>query len=151
MKTTLFATLLAVLAVQVGSQTAPSPVTYIPAAQVAAAFDKGMPMLETAGFKIHASRREGAGLAEIHTRDTDILYVLEGTATVVTGGEAVEAKTTAPDELRGSTIRGGESRQLVKGDVFVIPNGVPHLFKETSNPFLYYVVKATASVAGGTR
>lgn len=127
-------------------------VTFLPAASVDAAFAKGVPMLETPGYKIHASRREAPGMAEIHTRDTDILYVRQGTATVVTGGEVVDAKTTGPDELRGVSIRGGEKRQLSPGDVMVIPNGVPHQFVETSNPFLYYVVKATSSAAmGGTR
>lgn len=135
---------------QTRSNAAVSSVTYIPSAQVTAAFDKGMPMLETPGYKIHASRREAPGMAEVHTRDTDIIYVLQGTATIITGGDAVDPKMTATDEFRGSGIKGGESRQLSKGDVFVIPNGVPHLFKETSNPFLYYVVKATAPAAGGT-
>ena len=46
------------------------------------------------------------------------------------------------DELRGSSISGGEAHQLKKGDVIIVPVGVPHWFKEVSNPFLYYVVKA---------
>jgi isocitrate/isopropylmalate dehydrogenase len=61
--------------------------------------------------------------------------------TVVTGGEAVDAKTTAPDELRGSSIRDGQTRQIAKGDVVIVPHGVPHQFLEVTNPFLYYVVK----------
>ena len=32
-------------------------------------------------------------------------------------------------------------RRLVPGDVVVVPNGVPHWFKEVEAPFLYYVVK----------
>src|SRR5438094_780199 len=52
-----------------------------------------------------------------------------------------DAKTTAPDELRGTSIRNGETRQIAKGDVIVVPNGVPHQFLEVTNPFLYYVVK----------
>jgi hypothetical protein len=55
-----------------------------------------VPLLETAGYKIHASRREGPGMAEVHVRDTDIVYVLEGTATVVTGGDVMEGRETAP-------------------------------------------------------
>lgn len=141
------------IASQVGSHAAtPAPaVTMIPAAQVTAAFEKGMPLLETGGYKIHASRRESSGMAEIHTRDTDIIYVLEGHATIVTGGDAIEAKSIAQDELRGVAISNGETRHLSKGDVLVVPNGTPHQFTETSNPFLYYVVKATAPAMGGTR
>jgi len=91
---------------------------------------------------VHASRREMPGMAEIHTKDADIVYVLDGAATLVTGGAAVDAKMTEPDELRGSSISGGEVHELKKGDVIIVPAGVPHWFKEVSNPFLYYVVKA---------
>ena len=80
-------------------------------------------------------------MAEIHTRDTDIAYVLQGSATLVTGGTAMGVKEILPEELRGTAIQGGETRQLTVGDVIVIPNGVPHWFKEVEAPFLYYVVK----------
>lgn len=126
------------------SAATPAAVTYLSSDRVSAAFTKGMPLLETPGYKVHASRRDKDGQAEVHTRDTDILYVLEGTATLVTGGQAVKAAEVAPEELRGETIVGGQSRALVKGDVVVIPNGVPHLFKDVSGPFLYFVVKASA-------
>ena len=109
--------------------------------EVEAAFAKGMPLVEVGDYKIHASRREGPGMAEIHTRDTDIAYVIRGSATLVTGGTAVDVKEIGPEELRGTAIQGGETRQLQVGDVVVIPNGVPHWFKEVKAPFLYYVVK----------
>jgi quercetin dioxygenase-like cupin family protein len=70
------------------------------------------------------------------------VYVLDGTATLVTGGTAINAKPTAVDELRGERIDGGQTQLLSKGDVIIVPAGVPHWFKEVSNPFLYYVVKA---------
>lgn len=133
-----------------GSLTASSTVTFIPAAKVTDAFAKGMPLVETGLYKVHASRREGPGMSEVHVRDTDIIYVLQGTATIVTGGEVVEGKTTAPDEIRGASITGGAAQRLVKGDLFIVPNGVPHLFKDVQAPFLYYVVKAT-DLKGGTR
>src|SRR4051812_7418125 len=118
-----------------------SKVTYIARDRVQAAFAKGMPMVEVGDYKIHASRREGPGMAEIHTRDTDIAYILQGSATLVTGGTALNVKPTGAEELRGSGIEGGETRQLQPGDVVIIPNGIPHWFKEVSPPFLYYVVK----------
>ena len=118
-------------------------VTYFEAGKVMAAFAKGAVLFDASEkYMVHASRREQPGMAEIHTHDADIVYVLDGTATIVTGGEAVDAKVTAPGELRGAEIRGGETRHVGKGDVVVIPAGVPHWFKEVSQPFLYYVVKA---------
>lgn len=121
-----------------------APVSYFESKTVNAAFSNGAVLLDGAdgrNYMVHASHRDKPGLAEIHTLDTDIVYVLEGTATFVTGGAAVESKTIAPNEIRGSAIVGGETRMLVKGDVIVVPNGVPHWFKEVSKPFNYYVVK----------
>jgi gluconolactonase len=119
-------------------------VTFIAGDRTRAAFAKGEPLLETPGYKIHASRRVTPGMAEIHTRDTDILYVLDGAATIVTGGHALDAKPVAPFEIRGSTVEGGVERRLTKGDVLVVPNGVPHWFKTVDGALLYYVVKTTA-------
>ena len=121
----------------------PAAVTYFDSAKVSAAFDQGSVLFNRGeSYMVHASRREKPGMAEIHTKDADIVYVLGGTATLVTGGAAVDAKTTEADELRGSGISGGDTHQLKKGDVIIVPAGVPHWFKEVSNPFLYYVVKA---------
>lgn len=121
----------------------PNPVTYFESAKVSDAFDKGAVLFNQGqSYVVHASRREKPGMAEIHTKDADIVYVLDGTATLVTGGTAVNAKVTEPDELRGSEISGGETQELKRGDVIIVPAGVPHWFKEVSNPFLYYVVKA---------
>lgn len=125
-------------------------VAYIPASRVNAAFVKGEPLLETAAYKVHASFRDAPGKAEVHRRDTDIIYVLEGAATIVTGGTVVDGSATAVDEIRGTAIRGGEERQLAEGDVFIVPNGVPHWFTSVRAPFRYYVVKAS-SVEGGVR
>lgn len=124
-----------------GSPSPSSEVVYFKNDKVATAFVKGQPLIEINNYKVHASHREAPGMSEIHEKDTDIVYVLEGTATFVTGGAAVDAKTVAPEEIRGSSIANGETYKLSKGDVIIVPNGVPHWFKEVSNPFNYYVVK----------
>ena len=53
-------------------------------------------------------------------------------------------QTTAPGEIRGEAIASGDERPLVKGDIVIVPNGVPHLFKNVKAPFVYYVVKVTS-------
>jgi glc operon protein GlcG len=127
----------------------PIPVTYIESQKVAASFQKGAvlvgedeTMMHAArNYMVHASHRDRAGVVEIHEQDTDIVYVLKGSAQLVTGGTPVWTKTIAPDELRAPKVNGGETRKLVPGDVVIIPNGVPHWFKEVEAPFDYYVVK----------
>jgi glc operon protein GlcG len=110
---------------------------------VSQSFSKGAVLLDgmNRNYMVNTSRRDGPGQAEIHTLDTDIIYVVDGTASVVTGGTAVDAKEIATNEIRGSRIDGGDMRQLVKGDVIIIPNGVPHWFKQVDGVFLYYTIK----------
>lgn len=92
-------------------------------------------------YMVHASRREKAGMSEVHELDTDIIYVLDGTATFVTGGKSVDPKMVAQSEFRGSMIDGGETRELKRGDVVIVPKGTPHWFKQVDGVFKYYVVK----------
>ena len=121
----------------------PAPVSFFESGKVSAAFAKGAVLFDSSEkYMVHASRREKPGEAEVHTQDADIIYVLDGTATFVTGGTAVNPRTVAAGEIRGSEISGGEGRRIGKGDVIVVPAGTPHWFKEVSNPLLYYVVKA---------
>jgi uncharacterized protein GlcG (DUF336 family)/quercetin dioxygenase-like cupin family protein len=128
-----------------GDEGAHAPaVSYFKSADVAAAFTKGAVLFDGEdgrNYMVHASHRDAAGMAEVHELDADIIYVLEGTATFVTGGTAENLKTTAPGELRGTGIRGGETRRIVKGDVLIVPRGTPHWFKDVTSPFNYYVVK----------
>ena len=120
-----------------------SGVIHVDHDKVAVAFAHNGTLLANNNFKVMALRRSEPGEVEIHDRDTDIFYVLEGSANFVTGGTATEPRTTAPGETRAKSIAGGEERRLMKGDVMVIPNGVPHWFKEISGPFVYYVVKVS--------
>jgi mannose-6-phosphate isomerase-like protein (cupin superfamily) len=143
--------LLAILAAGPAGAQAPAAasdgVMLIPGADTRAGFAKGTPLYEGPAYKIHASRRDGPGGAEIHGRDTDIFYVLEGTATLVTGGKAVDARTTGPDEIRAPRLEGGTERRLAKGDIVVVPSGVTHWFRDVQGPFLYYTVKVSGPAA----
>jgi glc operon protein GlcG len=126
-------------------KSATSPVTYLPAKQVRQAFVNGMPLARGMNYKIDASHRDEPGVVEVHTRDTDLIYMLEGTATLVTGGTVVDAKTIEPEEIRGRESKDGESRTITEGNVVVIPNGTPHWFKEVNGPINYYVVKVRSA------
>lgn len=122
----------------------PVAVSHVVGDEVRSAFAKGAPLVETGAYKVHASRRDAPGEAEIHQTDTDVFYVLSGEATFVTGGTIPGAKPTAPHELRGAAIDGGEIRTLRAGDVVTIPAGVPHWFRAVAEPLTYYVVKVGA-------
>ena len=114
---------------------------YLESDKVRAAFQKGAPLIELSDYKVHASHRDKGGESEIHQKETDIIYVLDGSATFVTGGNVVNGRTTAPGEIRGAGIEGGTTRHITKGDVIIVPQGTPHWFKEVEGIVDYYVVK----------
>jgi glc operon protein GlcG len=118
-------------------------VSYFDREKVSSAFAKGAVLYNDSDkYMVHASRREKAGQVEVHIKDADIIYVLDGTATLVTGGEVIGGKTVAPDEIRGDDVKGGDTRRIAGGDVIIVPAGTPHWFKEVPAPLTYYVVKA---------
>src|SRR6266700_2091005 len=122
--------------------------TFVDPKDVSAAFAKGVPLLETAGYKVHASRRVEPGQAEIHTLDTDVIYVVDGSAMLVTGGKAIDTKEIAPHEIRGTKIEGGQEHQITKGEVIISTNGVPHQFTAVTGELHYFVCKPTALAEG---
>jgi glc operon protein GlcG len=110
-------------------------------AQVAARFDTGGLLLDTSEFKVDAGRRTAPGEVEFHEHVVDIMHVVQGRATVVTGGQMVDPRRVGPGEVRARAVEGGTSHELTEGSVLVVPAGVPHQFIAVSDPFLYFVAK----------
>ena len=91
------------------------------------------------------AHREGSGEAELHETQADVMVVESGEATLVVGGTVVDPKTTAPHEIRGPSIKGGEKKSLAAGDVVHIPVKVPHqMLVESGKQITYFVVKIEA-------
>jgi mannose-6-phosphate isomerase-like protein (cupin superfamily) len=118
-----------------------STVTYVDHDKVAAALAKGGPLVTAPDYVVSGSHRTGPGQVEVHAKETDVIYVVDGTATFVTGGTMIGGKESKPDQMLGTSIQGGETHHLSKGDVIVVPAGTPHWFKEVPGPISYYVVK----------
>ena len=117
------------------------PATYINHEKVAAAFAKGGTLATASDYVVLALHRSESGNAELHEKQTDVYYVADGEATFVTGGELVGTKVVSPGQRQGTGIKGGEVHHLTKGDVIVIPAGVPHWFKDVPHPISYLLVK----------
>ena len=88
------------------------------------------------------AHREGDGVAEFHAKQADLFVVQSGEATLVVGGEVVDPKTTAADEIRGPSIKNGSRKTLRAGDVVHIPAKTAHqLLVKPGTQFTYFVVK----------
>lgn len=116
-------------------------VTYVGHDKVAAAMSKGGSLVTASDLLVSGSHREKGGQVEVHDKETDVFYIVDGSATLITGGTMVGGKKTKPGQMLGTSINGGQTHQLSKGDVIVIPAGTPHWFKEVPQSVSYYVVK----------
>jgi mannose-6-phosphate isomerase-like protein (cupin superfamily) len=86
--------------------------------------------------------RSQSGKAELHEKFADFYFVVDGSATLVSGGQIVNAKTTAPGEVRGDSIQDGKETKLKKGDIVHIPADIPHqLTLAKGDTFQYFVIK----------
>jgi mannose-6-phosphate isomerase-like protein (cupin superfamily) len=118
----------------------PAAVHYIDHEKVSAVMAKGGSILNDPGLVILANRRE-VGPVEYHDHTNHVFIMVEGEATLITGGTMVDAKRTAPDQMRAASIEGGVTYHLTKGDVITIPAKTPHWFKEIpTKTVAYYAV-----------
>lgn len=101
-------------------------------------------LMKMGNYRFMVAHRGGPGEAEYHALDADIFVVQSGAATLVYGGELVDGKTTAPNEMRAASIKGGMEKALAAGDIVTIPAKLPHQVKLTvGKEFTYFVVKVT--------
>jgi len=84
------------------------------------------PILSLAPYRAQLEYRPGTSPAAVHEKDTELMYVLEGTGTIVTGGKLVEEKRTNANNLSGTSIEGGKPQALAKGDFVIVPENTPH-------------------------
>ena len=132
--------MLLTMAVVMTADGVPTVVTYVPYETVSATMAKGGSIINDHGLIVLAQRR-GAGEVEVHAKTNHVFIIVEGEATFVTGGTLVGARDTAPDQRRASSVEGGETHHLTKGDVITIPAKTPHWFKEVpTQTIAYYAV-----------
>ncbi|HVF29743.1 MAG TPA: hypothetical protein VNA22_02185 [Pyrinomonadaceae bacterium] len=91
----------------------------------------------------HDEKREG-DLFEVHDTSDDIYYVLEGTATLMLGGNLTGANEISPGEWRSKTAEGGKSVAIKKGDLVVVPRGTVHQRTVTGKGFSMILIKVFA-------
>lgn len=70
-----------------------------------------------------------SGDAVAHEKHGRTFLVLDGQATLVSGGVVDHGRTMADGEVRGTAITGGLSRELRRGDVVHVAAGIAHQFQ----------------------
>jgi quercetin dioxygenase-like cupin family protein len=141
MKLWLISASLLTMGVLSGAQSGTPGVIHIEPAKLAEALAKGGSLVTRTDLLVNGAHRDKGGQVEVHDKETDVLYILDGEATFVYGGQMVGGKVSRPGQWLGSDITGGQTRHIGKGDVFVIDPGIPHWFKEVPKSVTYFVVK----------
>jgi mannose-6-phosphate isomerase-like protein (cupin superfamily) len=86
------------------------------------------------------SVRTKSGGGEAHAHYDDIMMVVDGAATEITGGAVVDAQTGADGETRGSSVAGGHPQPIAKGDIIHILAGTPHQMIVAPGGSIRYIV-----------
>ena len=147
------------------SAAAPLPATYISAADIQANLKEpvaaavpskpNMRVVDAGGYNIAIGAidrpQTPPGIAAVHFKVTEIYYIMDGAATLVTGGTMVNEKMRPPDSpavrledgpsASGTAIQGGVSRRVKAGDAIVIPVGLPHWFSAIEGSISYVVMR----------
>jgi mannose-6-phosphate isomerase-like protein (cupin superfamily) len=84
------------------------------------------PILSLSPYHANLEYRPAGAPAALHERDVEMMYVIEGTGTITTGGKLVDEKRLNAANLSGSSIAGGDTRPLSKGDFLFVPENTPH-------------------------
>ena len=85
-------------------------------------------ILSLAPYNANLEYRASVGPAAVHQKEAEMFYVIDGSATLVTGGKLVKESSTNPDNLTGTGIEGGTAQNVAKGDFVIVPEGTPHWF-----------------------
>ena len=103
------------------------------------------PIVNEDHYRINIVRRGTAGAAMAHAtgpaKGSELHYIIDGAATVVTGGTLVRSPGAPANGPGNVTIEGGQSRRVAKGDVIFIPAGTPHWYKEVEGSVTYLEVR----------
>jgi mannose-6-phosphate isomerase-like protein (cupin superfamily) len=125
---------------QAGAPNAASSRTMVSAADVQAMIAKAkserkdtqallaQSMIQLAPYNVSLEYRAAVANAAVHEAEAELFYVIDGSATLVTGGKLTDETRTNAANLSGKGIEGGMSRKVTKGDFIMVPEGVPHWF-----------------------
>jgi mannose-6-phosphate isomerase-like protein (cupin superfamily) len=143
MKTVLLAAIAAFLSLTTAGQ--PAPAVYKTQAELTGALNAGQatpdmltsPVSLDDRHRINLIKRTKPAGAVAHEGFAELHHIVEGSGTFVTGGTIVRPTGRGA----AGTIQDGVSRHVAKGDVVLVPPGVPHWYKELDGPITYLEVR----------
>jgi mannose-6-phosphate isomerase-like protein (cupin superfamily) len=105
-------------------------------------------ILRLAPYNASLEYRGSVGAAAIHEKEAEFFYVIDGSATMVTGGKLVGESRTNPENLTGTGIEGGTPRPVAKGDFIVVPENTAHWFSAINGTLVLMSLHVPRPVPG---
>lgn len=139
------------------AQTPPLPATHVTNADIQAFInrlpkdavsDKPIRIVDVGGYHVGVygvlrpkSIKQEANLH--NTKVSEIYYILNGNATLVTGGTLPDQKPLkgSATTMQSTRIEGGVSRKVGPGDVVIIPGRTPHWFSSQDADLRYLIFR----------
>src|SRR3954470_13783536 len=85
------------------------------------------------GYPFQLEYRTTTTPPSIHPTHAELIEIIEGSCTLVTGGKMVGLKPAAtPGAMTqgGTSIEGGSKQHIAKGDYILVPANTPHQYTE---------------------
>lgn len=101
----------------------------------------GQPLIGLGSYRATLEYRQAPSGAAIHEAEAEYFQVVEGSGTLVTGGALQGAHRTGPTQVAGTSIIGGSTRPVTKGDMLIIPEGTPHWFNQINGRLVLIAMK----------
>ncbi len=105
------------------------------------------PILRLAPYNANLEYRASVGPASVHEKEAELFYVIDGSATMMTGGKLVKESRTNAENLTGTAIEGGMSRTVSKGDFIIVPENTPHWFSAINGTIILMSLHVPRPVA----
>jgi len=83
-------------------------------------------LLNMPPYRVQLEYRPGTAPATVHETDAEMMMIVQGAGTLITGGKLAGETRTNPTNLAAPTITDGQSRDIAPGDVILIPENTPH-------------------------
>jgi len=87
-------------------------------------------------YPVQLEYRTGTTGPSVHKGRAELIYVVQGGCTLVTGGTLEGAKEGAGGNMSGTSITGGASRKVAKGDYILVPPDTPHQYTDVQGTFV---------------
>ena len=87
-------------------------------------------------YPVALEYRTGTTAPSVHKDRAELIYVMDGGCTLVTGGKLVNAQEGTGGNESGTAIEGGTPRKIAKGDYVMVPPDTPHWYTQVQGRFV---------------